>query len=609
MYNFDLFGQIGKEIQSFKTDKILIAGTQPETGRYLGKDTKGYKFSQWETLNLIDLYYNSKFETGLTDSEGQRKLFLNICAFRADVASKMIDLDTKDFIFVPDEDSSKWGTWFIAKEFKDWSRESYFGEFINELVENFPKYGTLVVKKVGKKLERVPLRNLICQQNAKDLEHSSHVIVVHEDMSYEDMKEFPDWDLSGLDMPFGTTKTVYERYGYVPASFYNRVKDIPGEVKENDTVRCMIISTCDEKVGAKAGEYIGNIMFMEKIKDLSDIFQEVHWKKQDGRWLGIGEIENQFENQISRNMIANLRRRALLWSSKKIFQSPDDTIAKNLIRDVKDGDVLRIMPNGNITQVDMASRQMGEFSSTEAVWEDNSNQKSFTYEMATGEAMPSGTSFRLGVMISNSVASHFRFKKQKLGLFLKRLVLEQVFEIFKQENSKEHTMMIFGTEEGFNDLKKVASNIVFNKRIVELAFNDNGSVVPDFNLIKTLIEDQFKKKPSLQITIPDSYYDTVKHHMELVITGEEVDTKAKIETLTTLYQSMVAKGDSRADQILDKIMGYTGENLEAILGTLPPPAPVPQTGPVKIPAMKNTPQNTMNDMAMSNAKGTSSETL
>ena len=70
MTNFDIIGQIGKEVLSFKQDKILIAGTQQETGRYLNKDQRGYKFSQYETLNLIDLYYNSKFETGLTDSEG-----------------------------------------------------------------------------------------------------------------------------------------------------------------------------------------------------------------------------------------------------------------------------------------------------------------------------------------------------------------------------------------------------------------------------------------------------------------------------------------------------------------------------------------------------------
>lgn len=592
MTNFDIIGQIGKELQSFKQDKILIAGTKEETGRLLNKKEKGYSFSQWETLNLIDLYYNSKFETGLTDSEGQRKLFLNICAFRADVASKMIDLDTKDFVFIPDDSSSKWGATFITKEFRDWARRNYFGEFINELVENFPKYGTIVVKKVGKILERVPLKDLVMQQDAKTLETSSHVIQIHEKMSIEEMKVFKDWDLSGFSLKFGETVDVYERYGYVPLSFYNECKEIEGEVEENDTVRVLCITTCRAKENGKVGEYDGNILFCEKITKLP--YEEVHWKKQDGRWLGIGEIENQFENQISRNMLANLRRRALLWSSKKIFQSSDDTIAKNLIRDVKDGDVLRIMPNGNITQVDMASRQMGEFSSTEQVWETNSDQKSFTYESATGASLPSGTSFRLGVVMSNAVVSHFNLKKQKLGLFLKRVVLEQIFEIFKKENSKEHILMVFGNEEGINDLKKVTSIVEFNKRIFEWALSD-GNDLPNFDLVKSLIEDEMKKKPHLQITIPDDYYDTIKHHMELTVTGEEVDINAKIQTLTTLYQSLVAKGDPRADQILDKIMSYTGENLESILGTAPQiQQPMPNQ-----PQMPQT--QGMNQLAMNNA--------
>lgn len=591
MTNFDIIGQIGKEVQSFKTDKILIAGTQQDTGRYLNKDQRGYKFSQWETLNLIDLYYNSKFETGLQDSEGQRKLFLNICAFRADVASKMIDLDTKDFVFIPDDSSSKWGAWFINKEFRDWARMNYFGEFINELVEYFPKYGTVVTKKVGKKLERVPLRSLVVQQDAKDLESMQYIIQIHEKMTLEDMKKFPDWNTEGLDIKFGETVDVYERYGYVPCSFYCEMKGIPNTYGENETMKCLCIATSRAKENGKVGEYEGKMLFCEKVTKLP--YQEVHWKKQDGRWLGIGEIENQFENQISRNMIANLRRRALLWSSKKIFQSPDDTIAKNLIRDVKDGDVLRIMPNGNITQVDMASRQFGEFSSTEQVWESNSDQKSFTYEAATGEAMPSGTSFRLGVVMSNAVNSHFKLKKQKLGLFLKRIVIEQIFEIFKKENSKEHNIMVFGTEEGINDLKKVAATAEFNKRLFEWALTE-GNDLPNFELVKTLIEDDMKKKPHLQITIPANYYDEVKHHIELVITGEEMDVNAKIQSLTTLYQSLAAKGDPRADQLLDKIMSYTGENLESILGAAQAPAPqAPQ------PAMPQA--QGMNQLAMNNA--------
>lgn len=572
--NFDIFGQIGKEIQDFKQDRIRIAGSENnEDARYLKKETKGYFFNQYETLNLIDLYYNSKFETGAIDSEGQRKLFLNICAFRADVASKMIDLDTKDFVFIPDDESSKWLSYFISKEFKDWARKNYFGELINEFVERFPKYGTVVSKKVGKEIINVPLRNLINQQDAKDLQTASHVIELHEKMSLSEMEMYPNWNTEGLDLSFGETKTVYERYGTVPKSWFEKATGKKVNSK-SDVVDAVVICTLVEKKGKKDNDYTGTVLFCEEVKKRP--YQEAHWKRQDGRWLGIGEVENLFENQISRNMLVNMRRRALLWSSKKIFQSPDETVSKNLIRDVKDGEVLRIMPNGNITQVDMATRSVGEFQSAEQVWEENSNQKSFTYDAATGQTPPSGTAFRLQVMVSNAVASHFDLKHEKLGMFFKRMIVENVYDIFKRENSKAHTVAIFGTEDGMNNLRKVFATTELNNRITKWAMSDSTEL-PDFNLWKQQIEMSYQEVPHLFVEIPDNAYDDVKNHVELTITGEEMNTESEIGTLTTIYQSMTASGDPRAEQVLSRIMSLTGKNLEATIGEKPQPvAPQPQ---------------------------------
>lgn len=567
---FDIFGQIGKEIESFKQDHIHIAGSQNnENARYLKNDNRGYFFSQYETLNLIDLYYNSKFESGPIDSEGQRKLFLNICAFRADVASKMIDLDTKDFVFIPDDESSKWLSWFISKEFKDWARQNYFGELINDFVERYPKYGTVVSKKVGKEIVNVPLRTLINQQDAKSLKIAQFVIEEHQKMTKQDMEQYPDWDTEGLVLDAGKDKTVYERYGWVTREWYEKTTGNNAKQK-GDVIDALVICTLTDKKVKDKQEYNGSILFCEEVSKKDRPYQEAHWKRQDGRWLGIGEVENLFENQISRNMIANLRRRALLWSSKKIFQSADTEVSKNLIRDVKDGDVLNVMPNGMITQIDMASREVAEFQSAEQVWEENSNQKSFTYDAATGETPPSGTPFRLQVMVNNAVASHFAMKREKLGMFFKKMIVEDVYDIFKRENSKAHTITIFGTEDGMNDLRKLASTVELNKRIFEWATSSNTEI-PDFEVWKQMIELSYQQQSHLFIEIPDHAYDDVKHHVELTITGEEIDTDSEITTLTTIYQSMVQTGDPRAEQVLSRIMSLTGKNLEAMLGPKPPP--------------------------------------
>lgn len=581
--NFDIIGQVGKEIQEYENTQIYIAGVEPNTGRYLGKAIKGYYFSQKKTLSLIDLYYNSKYETGEFDAEGQRKLFLNICAFRADVASKQIDLDTKDFTFIPDGKDYVWSAFYIQKKFRQWARESYFGDFINELVENFPKYGTLVVKKVGDRLVRVPLRDIIIQQDAKDIASARYFIQEHRGMTIEDMKQYPDWDVSNVELQYGETTTVYERYGLVPYGFYCKALDKPcPKDQEDDMIDCVIVAT--NKANEKKGGFDGNILFIEKIDERP--YLEVHWKKQDGRWLGVGEVENQFENQVARNMISNMRTRSLKWASKKVFQSAGDAIAKNLIRDVKDGDVLEVGPNGAITQVDAASRATGEFQAAENLWEENSNQKSFTFEVATGEALPSGTPFRLGVVLSNAVNSHFGLKKEKLGLFLKKLVVEFVYDIFIEESREEHIASFMSGEEGFEIMRQDFIETEMRKRTLDWALKPQTEI-PDFQLMRQLITEAYAKQDHLFREVPKDFYESAEVNIDLVITGEEIDVAAKITTLTTLYQSLVQAGDPRAEKVLSRIMTLQGENLELLLGDKPEPAQqqqqLPNAQPVPSP--------------------------
>lgn len=579
---FNIYSQLQKEIDQFNNNKIKIAGTQSGSGaKYLNDNGGGYSFSQKETLNLIDLYYNSKFESGDTDSEGQRKVFLNICAFRADVASKQVDIDVKDFLFVPDDTSSEFGAIFLTRKFKQWAKENFFGELINETVMDYPKYGTVVVKKLKDKIERVPLKNIYIQQDAKDIRTAEYFIEEHKDMRLEDIQDMKEWDSSGLDLNFDSCVTVYERYGRVPVSTYKQLKGIEVEDgDDNKITNCIAIIVLNEK--KKKEEANGSVLYIEELEGKDRPYEECHWKRQDGRWLGVGEIENQFENQIVQNMTANLRKRAMYWSSKHIFQSADTEIAKNLVRNVKDGDVLKIMPNGNITPVAIETRNLNEIQSSETLWERNSDQKSFTYEVATGEAMPSGTPFRLGVVMSNAVNSHFSLKRENLGLFFNRVVMEQVLDIFKRDNRKEHKMMIPADEKGIEMLKQEVKNIALYKNFKEQLLQ---GLIPDIELIKMKVDEEIAKRKNLEFLIPDDYYEQLETTVTLVTTGENVNIEKRLESLTNLYNSMVQKGDPRSEIVLKRILALSGEDYDAF-------GEVPQA-----PAQGQAPQGaSMNDL-------------
>jgi hypothetical protein len=574
-----IYSKLNNELEDFFSKKVHVAGTKAgDNIRILGNKSTNYEFSQWDMINLIDLYYNSKFESGVTDSEGQRKLFLNICKFRSDVASKQIDLDVKNFNFYPEDGVSEWPAFFLTKEFKIWAKENHFSELLNECVESFPKYGWIVLKEVKGVLEFVPLQTLRNQQDAKSLNTAEYVIIEHTDMSYTDITKMKGWDYEAIDLKYGETVTVYERYGAVSKKEYAEYKgESYKEGAENESIDCLTIMTMSKTKNKQTNEYdcTGTILFMEEIDERP--FVEEHWSKQYGRLMGVGEIENQLENQIGANMSFNLFRRQLLWSAKKIFQSPDDGIAKNLVRDVKDGDVLSISPNGNITQVDMGNRAIGDFNSFQNVLEKNSDQKSFTYEASTGASMPSGTPFRLGVLLSNAVNSHFELKREKLALMFKRGLINLIIPKFKKEFTEERIISMFSDEEGFESLRQLSVVLNMSDFITKNLTSGNYEALVDLPTVRTQIEEQLSQARFLFARLPDDFYESLKYKVVLDITGESIDIPKKIETLTNVYTGMVQSQDPRAEKVLKRILSYAGENFDILAG--PKPQVQPQLEP------------------------------
>jgi hypothetical protein len=234
------------------------------------------------------------------------------------------------------------------------------------------------------------------------------------------------------------------------------------------------------------------------------------------------------------------------------------------------------MPNGQVSQVNMTTQRLAEFNAAQESWERNSDQKSFTFEVATGEALPSGTPFRLGVLLTSAVNTHFGLKREVFGLFLKRMIKEQVFKVFKSENKEKHTMPLFASDEGVRMLKDALIEMHTQKEARNQLLR---GIVPQLEEITAQVQEKISKRKELFVEIPDDFYDNVNATISIEVTGESVDIPKKIETLTNLYNVMTSKGDPRADVVLERILSYTGENINTFGGNTPPVAqPVAQTG-------------------------------
>jgi hypothetical protein len=546
MQTFSIFTKTKEELKDFFDKKIKIGGAVID-----GKEKGGYDFSQWETLQAIEYIDGSKFQKGDRDSEGQQKFYLNKASFRKEVASKNIDLDLKNFLFIPEEDQSEFTTILVRKGFRKWAKDNGLSDKLNSSVDAFPKYGHIVAKRIGKEIELVPILKLRNDQSAESLAKAKYAIIEHNDMCLNDMEEYKDWDTSELDMKWDDRITVYERYGYVPLSFY---KDFKGETytKEDEKKSVYVVAfLAMDKVKRKDG----SILFMEETECP---FIEKKYEEVPGRWLGRGEIEKQFENQAIANMVFNLRKKSLAWSAKVITQTQDDVLINNLVKEVRDGDVLKVNTPGGIWRVDTTNHANADFNAVDTLVEQNADQRSFTFEVATGESMPSGTPFRLGAIVGQSVNAYYNKKREILGIFWKDIIIEFMIPQFMND-MKEFVEGVSDTDEGFEVLRRAKADRIKADVYIN-AILEGNAVAPE--AVNTIVDAVMAQKSTDYYSVTEDDIKKMKYRFDIDVTGESIDIPKKIETYTTLYQTALQEGDMATAQYAKKqIMILAGEKM------------------------------------------------
>jgi len=301
-----------------------------------------------------------------------------------------------------------------------WAKDNGFSVILNEIIQSVADFGSAVVKKPkGKPAEVKDLKYLYLDPAVKNLEDSAYIIEEKRLRKDEiaDMKGI--WNnVSKVLERFPSDKNkikVYERYGLV-------------EEKGKFVKKLVIIADALEN------DKDGIELFNEKIDEYP--YQDFHINKVDGRWLGVGTYEELFDSQIRANTIANQKARALELSSRQIFHSPDDIVARNVLNDLDIGDIIKT-PNG-INPLQVENRGLSEFASEEARYELLADRLTFTFDAVRGESLPATTPATNAMLQNQQAASIFEQMKENLATqiidFIKELILPDITKSSKREH-------------------------------------------------------------------------------------------------------------------------------------------------------------------------------
>ncbi len=519
----NLIRQINKEKQAFEDKCIQIV--------------PNLLFNQKKTIEKIYFYYNSKFKTGEIDTEGDRKYFFNIVKNPCKTTTKAIDFDTKHIDIQTAEGGDPLRTWYFERDLKFWMKDQRFGKILNRIFEELPIFGSVVIKMVDGKPKFVDLRNFVVEQCADSLDLANYIIERHPYTvaNFKKTAKIMGWEKSkvkeAIDL-FHQMKDVdhimvYERYG--------EVEDKHG----NWTYR----RVCLADVGIDEEDLRNKSNIPYKGVELSSVevdghpYWEFHLTKIPGRWLGIGIVETLFEPQVRENEIANLQSKGSYWAALQLFQSRDPQTQRNLLVEAQNGDILTA--ESEITKIDISDRNLAFFSEETRKWLENRDELTFSYDVVKGERLPAGTPLGSARIAATMAGSHFDQIRENIALDIKEFLYNAIIPTFQKQSSNEHMLRLAG-----EDLDKVRNMLINNKAINALfRFMEKKNKLPTkdyFETLKAAITERVKQGKEKLLKIPKDFYKDLKYKIDIVITGEQKDTRVWAATLFAALQAMTA---------------------------------------------------------------------
>ncbi|MFZ5365425.1 MAG: hypothetical protein ACOZBH_04500 [Patescibacteria group bacterium] len=528
---------------------------------FLNKKAKivgGYYFDQLETIKRIHLYYASQFDNGNSDEFGY-KYFYNESKPRCKNATKNIDFDTKDIQIKAVNGGLDYHKAMIMRtDVRRWMRQRQLGKVINESVIKVPRYGTFVLKKSNSKkiVEPVDLRNIKCDTTANSLQ-DTWVVEDHYYTTSELRKMKDIWNSEAIELAIKSFITHRkENYddgeisesGEKGNAQYILVKEFYDDVPENWVVDngdnekqvlaqfVVIMPEDSEKKGSQNdNKKQGLTLFKEVLEDGKKDYKEVHYDRIDGRWLGCGIVEDSFDGQMMKNEYINQIMLSIRLSNLILFQTEDKTLAKNILSDLMNGDILKV--KGIINRIDTTNRGTQENTILNSEIENLLNKLSNSFEVTTGESMPSGTPLGLGQMLNQNANKLFDFIREEIGMFWQEVFEDWIMPEIEKDLNKEHILEILDKDQIILLNEAVKKDKVWEaikKRILQ------GRGTPtqeDIQNAMQIIDDQFATKDTIYLDLPKDFYN-FKKSVECYITDERYNKMERSQTLMTILQTV-----------------------------------------------------------------------
>lgn len=529
--------------------------------------SKYVEFNQYENINKIDAYVNSKHTSGEFDSLGREKPFFNIVTAAENIWYRATDIDRRNIQIKSTKIANYVATFLANIVAQKWMMKSMFGHFLNEWGRNLARYGSSVIKFVEKGgelyKEVIPWSRIIC--DAIDFDSNPKIEVLYltqsqlrKNKSYDQeiVKNLID-SVTSRETLDGQKKDnidkfikLYEVHGELPLSFLTGKEE-----DQEEYVQQMQVISFVEKKSKKGGNTEYEDFTLVKGREEKDPYMITHLIKEDGRTQAIGAVEHLFNAQWMVNHTAKQIKDQLDLASKIIYQTSDGNyVGRNALTSIQNGTILIHEVNQPLTQLNNNSHDITSLQNFSTQWMNLAKEITSTPDAISGNTMPSGTAYRQVAILNQESHSLFELMTENKGLHIEEMFRKYIFPYIKKQLKNSDEIV---AELDSHGIKQIDMMFVPNKaikqsndKIKELVLGGEmvtpeqqaQDIASQASAIKqTLAQYENKRfiKPSeIEQTTWDEIFKDVEWEAEVETTGEQSDKNAILTTLSTTLQTL-----------------------------------------------------------------------
>ena len=540
---------------------------ETEIDNYLSRNveiSEGVFFNQHDLIKRIYKFRNRNLQDKI-NSDLSYNYYFDIISPRSDSEVKNLKFDTKNILVFSANPTKDFSAVFLANaSLKDWLSENGEDLKLKEAVEEFVANGNVGFKKVGGGYEFTdPLNTFVTNITAKYVEDTD--IVERHEMTATELKKMTEWEdtdkviknlgnktftASSLTTPTETTNKRYEVFEFTGEVSEQEFMEVQGKKGGNESVFFLakIIVAGLKKGGGR--EKV--VLFAEKLKGkMTDYYLYAHRGKYEGKFWRMGMYEMLFDYQIRANDIGNQLARGLDWASKVIFKSKDSKVLQNIRADMDNGDVVI---TDDLSQVDVRMRSLDQLIADWNRLMTDADRISNSFEVVRGESLPSGTPFRLGLLIDQNAGRLFTLLRQKITLVYKRVFREWIMpEMVKGMKGKDIFRFV-GEVEILDQLREIMVENWYMQNLIQIGPHTKA-------MAEGIKEEKLDELRDADPVIENSkkIWEGVLPRLFVTITGEGYLYNETVQDILQLIQ--FEQDPDRINYLLDMMYKIRGINV------------------------------------------------